>query len=598
MRPTNGGPGSRRGMTGDVIADHIRHPGRRRHQTARVATRFVLGRDLDGKRRTDARWSSPGTQTTEPYGQASRWASQTHRRRAKVRNGALVGLFLLVAGGVVSPADTATTVRVMVWLLGAALVWVVVEKCRRWSHVQTYIVRPAAGLADMLGIPRRTDPRLWVHVPTDHRTNPDKQVTIDLLGGYTATAAQQKHHASVAAKLFHMDSPDWGINYESSPPVMWFRACPQPPQLVLFEQVRELAEATPYEEFLFGLGSRMSPFSTSLTEDSPHVLASMGPGGGKSQFGKWMALQAIRKGSRVMIIDIVKRGASHKWAKGVRGVEIYRTPAAAHTALLELSELVETRCESYWNHGETGDDQQVLLIIEESNRTIRKLQSYWTLGLGQTKTSEAVLAIEGILCVGREAKVNAVTFGQRMSAQASGGGDARETYGVRVGNRYSRQTARMLFDCNPLPPSPKEPGRVQVVIGQTATQIQLPYLPDDDPAPLEWALAGAQVEVGESGTRTVRDLGKPADSEVGKPARAGITHLTVVPDPSQELVTLSQAAVRLEMPRKALANARDRDPEFPASRGADGQTLLYRMAEISRWAPNRERRGDVTGGAS
>lgn len=589
MRPTNGGPGSRRGMTGDVIADHIRHPGRRRHQTTRVITRFVLGRDLDGKRRTDARWGSPGTQTTEPYGQASRWASQTHSRRAKVRNGALVGVFLLVVGFVVSPADTATTVRVMVWLLGAALVWVVVEKSRRWSHVQTYIVRPAAGLADMLGIPRRTDPRLWVHVPTDHRTNPDKQVTIDLLGGYTATAAQQKHHASVAAKLFHMDSPDWGINYESSPPVMWFRACPQPPQLVLFEQVRELAEATPAGEFLLGLGSRMAPFSVSLAEDSPHVLASIGSGGGKSNFGKWVALQALRRGARVVIIDIVKRGASHKWAKGVPGVEIYRNPATAHTALLDFTELVETRCESYWHHGTTGGDQQILLIIEESNRTLRKLQSYWVNELAGKKTSEAILGIEAILCVGREAGVNAVTVGQRMSAAASGGGDARENYGVRLGNRFSRQTARMLFgDCNPLPRNVTDPGLVQVVIGQTATPVQLPKLPDDDPAPLEWALAGADLlgvrDTGEQGQAIPRDLGNKPVHDTGR----------VIQLPVIRTVSLAEASAELGLTVTQLRNARARDPEFPADRDSRGQQKLYRLDELRRWEQNRARGSQAT----
>jgi hypothetical protein len=56
--------------------------------------------------------------------------------------------------------------------------------------------------------------------------------------------------------------------------------------------------------------------------------------------------------------------------------------------------------------------------------------------------------------------------------------------------------------------------------------------------------------------------------------------------------------VKLGMTRKTLANARDRDPEFPPSRGAEGQTLLYRMAELSRWAPNRERGGEVEGGVS
>lgn len=600
MRP----PQSRlRGMTADVIADNIRHPGRRRFQAARAAARWFGGRDLDGRRRTSSTWNKRGNETTEPYGQASKWASLPHGRRSLIRNVALTTVFLLVVGFWVSPADTATTARVAAWLLAATGVWMIIEKCRRWSHVQTYVVRPAATLADMLGIPRRTDPRAWVHVPTDHQTNPDRQVTLDLIGGYTATQAQQKHHFAVAAKLFGMVNPDCGVNFEGDHPVMWLRACPQPPSLVVFEQVRELAEQTPYDEFLLGLGSRMSSFAISLAGDSPHVLASIGSGGGKSNFGKWMALQAIRKGSRVVIIDIVKRGASHKWAKGVPGVEIYRHPKAAHQALIALSDLVEDRCESYWHHGSTGNDQQILLIIEESNRTLRKLQAYWVNTLKGVKTSPAILAIEGVLCVGREAGVNAVTVGQRMSAAASGGGDSRENYGVRLGNRFSRQTARMLFgDCNPLPANVTDPGLVQVVIGQTATLVQLPKLPDDDPAPIQWALAGAEQashEVGKSVSRTVGNQGKQPTYEVGKSVGATVTHLSVVPKPGQELVSLTTAAQRLGVTRKSLANARDRRSEtrFPVSRGVDGQTLLYRWAELQLWADNRERLGDA-GGAS
>jgi hypothetical protein len=559
-------------------------------RAARVGFRLLAGRDLDGKTRTDHGWATHGTKALTPHGRASRWAHYPHRRRSLIRLAVITAPLLAGYGLVTNWASTDSTLRVIVWLALAAGAWAVVEKSRRWSHYHSYIAPTAAALSDMLGISRKTDPRLWVHVPTGHRTNPDKTVTIDLPETYHAPTAQQKRLADVAAKRLSMLSPDWGIEWEGAHPILWLRASPTPPQLVTFEQVRELAEQTPAGEFVMGLGSRLVPGTVSLAGDSPHIMASIGSGGGKSQFGKWMALQALRRGSRVVIIDIVKRGASHKWAKGVPGVEIYRHPNTAHDALLALSELVENRCEANWDQGDVIDNQQVLLIIEESNRTLRKFQTYWANELGEVKTSMAVLSIEGILCVGREAGVNAVTVGQRMSAAASGGGDARENYGVRLGNRFSRQTARMLFgDCTPLPTNVTHPGRVQVVIGQTATEMQLPYLPDDDQAPVEWALAGAQQVaggVGESVSRTPRDLGKRASQEAASPQPA---HLTVVPEPGQELVSLSQAAMTLGMTRKALANARARDPEFPGHRGMRGQSLLYRMEDIQRWSANRER---------
>lgn len=594
--------------TQEILKDHQKHPALRRYQTARVIGRFVSGRELDGTPRTNSRWRYPGTRPLTPHGHASRWAHYSHDRRASIRLTGVISAAAVAYGLARDASNTEATLRVLAWVVLLCVGYVGVEKTRRWSHYRTYVVRTAVGMGELLGKSRHVDPLTWVHVPTDHRTNPDKVVTIDLDAGYHAPKRQREQHAAHAAQLLGMRDPDWGIDLESSPPVLWLRACPNPPQLVTFEQVRELAENTPVGEFFFGLGARMKAFGVSLSGDSPHILASIGSGGGKSQFGKWMALQALRRGARVVIIDIVKRGASHKWAKGVPGVEIYRHPDTAHQALIDLSELVEARCEANWVEGESLDNQQVLLIIEESNRTLRKLQAYWVNVLRETKTSLAILAIEGILCVGREAGVNGVTVGQRMSAAASGGGDARENYGVRLGNRFSRQTAKMLFaDVHPLPQNVTDPGRVQVVIGQTATEIQLPKLPDEDPAPLEWAIegylqatAGMDPEVMSRSSDKPRDLGKQGSQEVIETAspvsepRPG--HLVLVPDADDQLVSLSQAAMKLGVTQKSLSNAHDRDPEFPKPAGRRGRALLYRMDEIERWAPNRERA--QVGGAS
>jgi hypothetical protein len=582
--------------TKEALRDHRLHPSQRKYQAARIVGRFVTGRELDATPRTNARWRYPGTQALTPHGHASRWAHYSHDRRASIRLLALLAVVMVAYGLAVNESNTVATIRVIAWGALLCLGWMIAEKSRRWSHYRTYVVRTATTLGEMLGISRHVDPLSWVHVPTDHRTNPDKTVTIDLTEGYHAPVAQQKRLADLAAKLLSMRDPDWGIDFERSRPMLWLRACPTPPQLVTFEQVRELAENTPVGEFFFGLAARMKAFGVSLSGDSPHILASIGSGGGKSQFGKWMALQALRRGARVVIIDIVKRGASHKWAKGVPGVEIYRHPDTAHQALLDLSDLVETRCEANWDEGEVIDNQQVLLIIEESNRTLRKLQTYWANDLGETKTSLAVLAIEGILCVGREAGVNAVTVGQRMSAAASGGGDARENYGVRLGNRFSRQTAKMLFgDVHPLPQNVTDPGRVQVVIGQTATEIQLPKLPDEDRAPLEWAIEGYKAATAGMETQTQRETPRDLREQPSQDTDGNVVHLARAQARDEGLVTIAKASAELGLTPVALRNARAKDPEFPPERGAKGSAKLYQLDELKYWAANRERR---SGGAS
>lgn len=543
--------------------------------------RFVSGRELDGMPRTDASWSRRGTRDFEyrPW----RWYRWSYRRRAIIRFVIPVAAGLALYGGTTNVQSLYLSVLVFFWLGVSILLWLMIHWVRKWTHYFKWYPRVAAALAERLKISRHIHPTEWIDIPPGHQDDPDKVCTIKLPHDYAGNVNQQESLAQLAADTLGLiDFQHYFVMGEESP-VLKIWTMPRPPKKVLFEDVRTACEQACETDLVVGIDADDKPVLISLEQDSPHILCSIGSGGGKTILCKSIACQALYKGFRVIIIDCVKRGSQAKWAKSIDGVEIYRHIDVAHDALLELQAEIDARCENYWSY-DHDNDQRIILVIEEANQTQRRLQSYWANELGGRRTSPAILAIENILCVGREPKVNVLTVGQRMSAQASGGGDARENYGVRLANRFSPQTARMLFgEIDPLPRSSTHPGRVQMVTGGKAIEVQIPFVRSDDA--VSWALEGRPVSItSESPSDNVRPLVRPPrvsyGSDVSDEAPVGFREAV-----NRGLVTCSLAVLR---------NQRQHDPEFPKpvdARG-NGKTAeqLFKPSDLVFWERNREKR--------
>lgn len=550
--------------------------------------RFIFGRELDGYPRTDARWSRRGLEAHDH--RSWRWHHWSYRRRALVRLLVVIGIFASLYGGVANMRSWYLSVLVLFWISFVIGLWLVVHWVRKWAHYFRWYPRVAAALAERLRISRHVHPLEWIDIPVGHLEDPDKVCTIRLPPDYAGNEHQKESLAQLAADtLGYIDYKHYFAMAAEEYPVLHIWTMPRPPKKVEFKDVRDVVEQTNETELLVGIDANDRPVTISLELDSPHVMCSIGPGGGKSYFCRWVALQALRKGFRVIIIDCVKRGSQAKWAKNIEGVEIYRHIDVAHEKLLDLKEQIEARCEGYW-YDTQEDDQRIILIIEESNQTQRSLQSYWVNQLDGKKTSPAIQAIESILCVGREPKCNVLTVGQRMSAQASGGADARENYGIRLANRFSPQTARMLFgEIDPLPKSSNHPGRVQMITGGRAIEVQIPLCRSDEA--LTWALAGEPQPVWNTsdspGNSNVVPLVKLTSASYG-----GRGDTEEKPIGFREAVAQGVVKCSIDVLRTQRAN----DSEFPKpvdTRG-DGKTAeqLFMPSDLIFWERNRERRRD------
>lgn len=249
----------------------------------------------------------------------------------------------------------------------------------------------------------------------------------------------------------------------------------RPPARVGVDQVAEHL-STDDAVFYLGQGAGDRPVTISLDDDSPHIAVSAGTGAGKSVLAELVAVQVLRRGGRVVILD---RKGSHRWALGLDQVDYCTKPGQMHDALVKLAALADERntlafhAPDGWNPG-----PRVLVICEELNATLTQLANWWAdnRGKGEPKRSPAVSALGELLFMGRSAKVNVIGVAQMLTARAIGGPESRENFGVRCLARYTANAWKMLAPQAAMPRASRVRGRWQVVIGDQVTECQVAYL--------------------------------------------------------------------------------------------------------------------------
>ncbi|MGH3629509.1 MAG: hypothetical protein ACRDRL_18990, partial [Sciscionella sp.] len=480
---------------------------------------------------------------------------------------------------------------------------------------QTYIAPTALALGDMLGMPRQADPRSWVHVPSDHRTNPDKQVTIDLPPSWHGDRRQQARLSEVAGHRLSMRNPDWGIDWDNDTfPRMWLRACPDPPTRVDFAEpeVRALVEGRPSGQFFLGMGPRRAPQYLDIIKGAPHVGWSIPTNGGKSTAVRGAIMQMLHDGGLALILD--PKMDSHPWARDLPGVRYADTPKEIHEALVWLSGEVDRRNQIGKEHGdiygkvdETLVGPRLLVIAEELNSMEIDLARYWReiRQPGDPLKPASMSALGRALNMGRSKRVYIWPIAQELLVQSLGGPAAKANLSTRILGRATTPTWNKLApECKVAGRYPRKDmnqGRVYVVTTEEPTLVQAMIVDEQDAR--DYAMSGVVAvfpgnEAADPGRgssafpygHSVGDLGHPGETgAAGDPGgEAGHPHLTLVPpvETDGELVTLNSAAERLALSLNTLRNASKRRPDFPSpvEEGGAGRPNKYRWSELQRWA--------------
>jgi hypothetical protein len=310
-------------------------------------------------------------------------------------------------------------------------------------------------------------------------------------------------------------------------------------------------------EFYLGQAAGDMPVIVSLKEDSPHISESAASGAGKSVFAQLIAVQVLHRGGSVLILD---RKGSHRWAIGVPNVDYCLSPDQMHKALVRVAAMADERNRLSF-HEEDGWDPgpRVLVICEELNATIGQLANYWAdvREKGDPKKSPAIAALADLLFLGRSAKVNVLAIAQMLTARAIGGPEARENFSIRCLARYTANNWKMLVPEAPMPRASRTLGRWQVVIGGTATEVQVAFLTTNQ-------------------ARALANPGAGLDSALNRNVPGVRDMMTLRDAIDAGVLPWTYEAAKKRLQRGVGA--------WPATRGKRGNADLFDRGELERWA--------------
>lgn len=493
-----------------------------KHGAGRIALRYLAGRPLDGRRRTDCTFLRPGTVKADPLAHPTRWSYLPGWKRTAWRLGVPGSLILSATAYAEAPVPTELG-------LGALTVYGVSRtghrtytRVRNWQHTRTYVQPLAVQLGRQLGYPDTHPYSEWLTVPrtfaapdyTHDPDDPDDGIdlpdSVRLAGEIIVrlpvqlpdtpdirTAIQRTVSAKLGIQLQDLDAR-WAL--VGREPEARFRVAPRPPKRVTLKTVRDMLEAAPESAPILGIGRRGKPVAVDLDAESPHILISAGTGGGKSVQTRAIVAQLMRHGAQVVFLDVKRR--SHLWAKDLPGVIYCRDDEEVHDQLIALAAEGDRR--NRLTDDLPGDvdvatvdvGPRVVLVAEEMNATIGKLQRYWDeiREKSDPKVSPAVRALGEILFMGRAVKIHVIAIAQMMTARTLGGPEARENFATRILGRYTVNAWRMLVpEIWPPPKASRHAGRVQVVLGGQARETQVLFLSESEAR--EWASSAGDVTV-------------------------------------------------------------------------------------------------------
>jgi hypothetical protein len=554
-----------------------------------VIARFLAGRDLDGLRRTNASFLRHADKDLTQHGRATRWAHRRHAERAAIRLAALAAALAVTWGALWHRAATILTAEALVSVALALALWRGTVAARRASHMRR-VVRPLyRTIAPLAALPVNDNPGRYLDIGRDYKTNPRARVRLTLNQEWEGNAAQQRAVTNVVMRRL---TGDWDADYQAHawPPVAVFSRSPEPPKRVTLADFAKVIDTAADYVLSLGFGSNNSVTDINLDSEAPHIALSMGTGGGKSDTVAGIIAQLVRKGCRHIDVIDPKR-VSHNWARGLPGVTIHRYVQQQMEAIHRARLLMDSRYDAL-----DADDSQVfdrhVIIIEEQNSLITDLNQYWedyrreldSQERGTTpRKNPAIADLLYILNKGRQCRINVVSIFQRMSAAATGGGDARENYGCKILARFSHQTWKILVGTTPIPRSSKVPGRAIFVLGDDSHAVQRVYA----------GIAKPDGSADREGIARLRAFALNGAEDTYQPQPQTIEVIAGQPEP-EILVTLREACDSEVIRAKygAARKARQRDSEFPAGQERNGVTV-YDPAALAAWEANRLRAGKV-----
>lgn len=556
----------------------------------RWAGRFLAGRPMDGRRRTDATFRHRATRSVDHrITRPSRWSMLAGWHRSAVRVGVL-GWGILTGVGMLRHSTPMLAVAALATAsCAAAASWRAHVGWGRWQHHRR-IVRPLhASLAPLVG--RHTaNPADYLTIPRGYDAEDGPGVRVDVPDDLVAEPGRQALIVQTVKARTGLGDVDVTWRLASTTPHVLIKPAPQAPKRVGLVDVAAAIAAAPDGAVVLGIGPRRKIVTTDVDAESPHILVSAGSGAGKSVLVRAVAAQGLHKGHRVTFLD--PKRVSHRWARQVGGVRYLADTESIHHELIELAAEGDRRFSIIERWDGPEDEAPVgdrwWIAIEEMNTLRERLQQWWEANRTKDdpKRSPAVVALGELLFMGRQARMHVCAVAQMATAQALGGPAARENFSTRCLARYTMNAWRMLVpEVWPMPKTTKHRGRWQIVQAGTATPTQVVFLTEAE-----------AIDLATSGRPAPAPSPEPGRRLRSVPVGEGTTDTPAAPTPmpTPALVGLSEAAETVCAALggnvvEKLRNARKTDAGFPTARGRRGRENLYDAQELASWMRNRQR---------
>ncbi|MEU6041871.1 hypothetical protein ABZ801_41470 [Actinomadura sp. NPDC047616] len=421
-----------------------------------------------------------------------------------------------------------------------------------WQHRRRIVAPMTKALGPALG--ERPDRILQgIVIPRDYATRDDVELVIPLPDDH------RPQHITEASRIVHERLlGEWRHTRNAGAPyVLTFTRKPAPPSLVRFEDVAEimLTGGSVWEPFI-GLGTEAERISLNFDGHVVHLGISAGTGAGKSTLMRILAAQfAIRSGgtAKQTYLDVKGDDEGMKSVPGMTVINdigdihqldgVFRMWAAIRWHLEELD------ARRTGKRGPKESWEPLILFNDEQNAFARFSQRAWSLvrEKDDPKIPPVWEDLYLLAVMGRSFKIRLINAYQVMSADASGGGDAkrggevRRQFGYKMLARFDPSMWDNLVGTRPRGQSSDIPGRWLCVDNSgRARAVQLPFFEPHHVAEL-CAAAGLDTPAPTIGTASPDAVPAPAGATSHEiPASFGDIRDgdTSAPDGQREAVVL------------------------------------------------------------
>lgn len=440
--------------------------------------RFITGNWLDGKTRTDARWFGRGRKSVATwYPNPSRWSMLPRAARAGIRLSATVG----TVGSLLVWLLWPTVFRVAAWLtaglLVGLLVWLAWQRWQQWETNRHVLVPLAHALVPVLDMPPG-EIRRGMSIGQSHMRFP---VPIH----YTPSDGRM---SELTRTVNQRISGDWTatLQLKRVPFYVSFTRRPEPRKSVEFAEVIDLIRGTDINHPILGLGTKDEIIKLDFSGEIAHLAASIGTGGGKSSFLRFLTAQFAYHGAESILV------CDPKWVslagmEDTPGLRIVRHIEDIWEALAAERELMDKRYMELLSNP-NADFPTRIVVLEEQNAFALESSIHWrnVRPAGAKALPEVWNDIGLLLLKARQVNIRLVAVYQRMTADACGGGTFRDQYGLKLLSRFGPQAWDTIVGTRPRPSSSVIPGRAISVMGGIQRTVQIPFVSVDDAMELVW----------------------------------------------------------------------------------------------------------------